>query len=92
MEMESGLWGMTTSVIQRKGLSKDYCVHRKGDSLVSQKWDKPRVIPPLWMEMESTLRIMAFEGYHGWVILLTPDLFKPLLNQTLIKPLVGINP
>ena len=33
-----GLWGMTTSVIQRKGLSKDYCVHRKWDPLVSQKW------------------------------------------------------
>ena len=28
---------MTTSVIQRKGLPKDYFLHRKGDSLVSQK-------------------------------------------------------
>ena len=29
---------MTTSVIQQKGLPNDYFVHRKGDSLVSQKW------------------------------------------------------
>ena len=34
----SGLWGMTTSVIQQKGLPKDYFENRKGDSLVSQKW------------------------------------------------------
>ena len=43
---KTGLWGMTTSVIQQKGLPKDYFVNRKGDSLVSQKWlEKPRVIP-----------------------------------------------
>ena len=29
---------MTTSVIQQKGLPKDYVLHIKGDSLVSQKW------------------------------------------------------
>ena len=33
----SGLWGMTTSVIQQKGLPKDYFLHIQGDSLVSQK-------------------------------------------------------
>ena len=33
-----GLWGMTTSMIQQKGLPKDYFVHIKRDSLVSQKW------------------------------------------------------
>ena len=30
---------MNTSVIQQKGLPKDYFVHIKGDSLVSQKWE-----------------------------------------------------
>ena len=34
----AGLWGMTTSVLQQKGLPKDYVFHMKGDSLVSQKW------------------------------------------------------
>ena len=29
---------MTTSVMQQKGLPKDYFLHIKGDSLVSQKW------------------------------------------------------
>ena len=29
---------MTTSVIQPKGLPKDYCVHTKKNTLVSQKW------------------------------------------------------
>ena len=27
-----------TSVIQQKGLPKDYFVHIRGDALVSQKW------------------------------------------------------
>ena len=36
---KAGLWGMeSTSVIQQKGLPKDYFDTRKGDSLVSQKW------------------------------------------------------
>ena len=35
---KTGLWGMATSVIQQKGLPKDYVVDIKGDSLVSQKW------------------------------------------------------
>ena len=37
---QPGLWGMTTSVIQQKGLPNDYFVLIKGDSLVSQKSGK----------------------------------------------------
>ena len=43
---QPGLWGMTTSVIQQKGLPKDYFLHKGGFPQVSQKWlEKPRVIP-----------------------------------------------
>ena len=40
----TGLWGMTTSVIQLKELPKDYVVNRKGDSQKYHKNEKPLVI------------------------------------------------
>ena len=54
---------MTTSVIQQKGLPKDYFLHIKGDS---QKYhrsgEKPRVIPQPWSKKDTCIAQVCDAG------------------------------
>ena len=54
-------WGMTTSVIQQKGLPNDYVVHIKGIPLYHRSGEKARVIPQPWFtEFCNSQRLSRF--------------------------------